>query len=160
LACQAIIVDLGGTWFRNPEGVIEMHEISRCVSCDYHTAEKETKCPKCGQRLRTMGQARRMGGFQIVIGTFLVALMGVITFIVTRAVSESRPGDVRFTGTSSDLVFIYGIFAVVIAIGLVSIAGGIMTIKYGKTNKVVFVIILGLAFAFYILAMAFNRSSH
>jgi hypothetical protein len=138
-----------------------MQEISRCVSCDYRTAERETKCPKCGQRLRTLAQARRLGGFQIVVGTFLVALMGVITFIVTQAVSESgRPGTTRFTGTSSDLMFIYAIFAVVIAIGLVSIAGGIMTIRYGKTNKIIFVIIIGLAVAFYVIAMAFTRSSH
>ena len=139
-----------------------MQEISRCVSCDYQTADRETTCPKCGQRLRTLGQARRLGFFQIVIGTFLVALMGVITFIVTRAAAESgRPGaTTTFTGTSSDLMFTYGIFVVVIAIGLVSIAGGIMTIRYGRTNKVVFFIILGLAIAFYVLAMAFNRSSH
>jgi hypothetical protein len=109
-----------------------------------------------------VAQARRLGGFQVVIGTFLVALMGVITIVVTKAVSETgRPGATTgFTGTSTDLMFIYAIFAVVIAIGLVSIAGGIMTIRYGRTNKVVFFIILGLAIACYVLAMAFDRSSH
>jgi hypothetical protein len=106
-------------------------------------------------------QARRLGWFQIVIGAFLVALMGVITFVVSRVISESgRPGaGARFTGSHSDLMFMYGIFGVVIAIGLMSIVGGVMTIRYGRTNKVVMFLIIALAIAFYILAMAFNRSS-
>ena len=135
-----------------------MQEISRCVSCDYQTTEKEKKCPKCGRRMRTAAQARRLGWFQIVLGTFLVALMGLITYVVSRAVLESgRPGaGVTYTGTRSDLMFAYGIFAVVTAIGVVSIAGGIMTIRYGKTNKLILFLIIALAVVFFFLAMAFN----
>jgi hypothetical protein len=95
-----------------------------------------------------------------VVGSFLVALMSVITFVVSRIISQAgQPGaGARFTGSPSDVNMIYGIFAVVIAIGLVSIAGGIMTLRYGKASKVVFVVIIALALVFYLMAMAFNRS--
>jgi len=138
-----------------------MQEISRCVSCDYQTSERETKCPKCGRRLRTTRQARRLGWFQIVVGGFLVALMSVITFVISDVVSQSgQPGaTTRFTGRPSDLMFAYAIFAIVIAIGLVSIAGGIMTIRYGKANKIILFLMIALVVAVYFLAMAFNRSN-
>src|SRR5262245_60740441 len=137
-----------------------MQEISRCVSCDYQTADRETKCPRCGRRLRTLRQARRLGWFQVVIGGFLVALMGVITIVVSSVISQSgKPGATTvYTGSQSDLMFTYAIFAIVIAIGLVSIAGGIMTIRYGKTNKLILLLMIVLAIAFYVVAMAFNRS--
>jgi hypothetical protein len=141
-----------------PPGGTQMQEISRCTSCDYQTQEAVRVCPKCGRRVRTTRQSRILGWFQIVLGTFLVALMSVITFLIAGVVAQSgRPGATA--GSSSDLAMIYGIFAVVIAIGLVTIAAGIMTIRYGKTNKIVMLLMILLALVFYIMAMAFNRSN-
>jgi len=87
--------------------------------------------------------------------------MSVITFVISSVVSQSgQPGATnRFTGSQSDLMFTYAIFAVVIAIGLVSIAGGIMTIRYGKANKIILFLMIALVVAVYFLAMAFNRSN-
>ena len=103
-----------------------------------------------------------MAWSQIVLGGFLVAFMAVITFVVSKIISQ--PGELgsgtRFTGTASDVMFIYAIFAVVIAIGLACIAGGIMTIRYGKTNKIILVLILALALTFYILGVAFQHTAH
>ena len=137
-----------------------MQDLSRCVSCDYQTTEPLTKCPKCGRRLRTVKQARRIGWFQIMLGGFLVALMSVITIVVSTIISgAATPGEgPRFTGSPSDVMFIYGIFAIVIAIGLVSIAGGIMQIRSGKANKLILFLILALAIAFYIMAITFKGS--
>jgi hypothetical protein len=139
-----------------------MQEISRCVSCDYQTHDVVSQCPQCGSRVRTAKQSRRQGWFQIVLGSFLVALMGVITFVIAGiAAGSSQPGaTTRFTGSSSDLTLIYGIFAIVIAIGLLSIASGVMRIRYGKTNMMVFVVMILLAVVLYFVAMAFNRSNN
>jgi hypothetical protein len=138
-----------------------MQEISRCTSCDYQSHEAVRICPQCGRRVRSAKQSRILGWFQIVVGSFIVALMSVITILIAGVVSQSnKPGaTTRFTGSSSDLTMIYGIFAVVIAIGLVSIAAGIMTIRYGKTNKIVMLVMILLALVFYVLAMVFNRSN-
>lgn len=114
-----------------------MDDVRVCYGCDFETVEALSKCPQCGGHLRRMRTVRRLGWLSVGLGSFLVAFMGAITVVVVRIVARSdQPGaTTTFAGDSGDLLLIYGVFGVVIAIGLASIAGGVWQIKYGRPNR-------------------------
>jgi len=91
----------------------------------------------------------------VVLGGFLVVFMSALTVVVGGIISRSgEPGaTTRFTGEPEDAAFIFGIFGLVIAIGLASVAGGAWQIKYGKPNKKIMIVIFGLAFVFLLIGM-------
>jgi hypothetical protein len=139
---------------------LRVPELSRCLSCDFETTEALTRCPKCGRRVRALKRTRWLGMIQVVLGGFLVLFMGGIWYLIWGIVSQSgRPGaTTRFTGTAEDIKIVYGLFAMVIAIGFGSIAGGVWQLRYGKPNKVIVLVIVGLAVLLYIGARAYTHS--
>ncbi|HEX8131748.1 MAG TPA: hypothetical protein VF527_21815 [Pyrinomonadaceae bacterium] len=122
-----------------------MEESSSCYSCGHVTNEVTAQCPKCGRRLRTAKQVRRLGWVQLLIGLFLVGLMGTITYnlapLMFPAV-ESRGAGARFTGTPEQAFLILALFGLVIVFGLGSILSGLWQIKTGRRNKWLFVIMI------------------
>lgn len=131
-----------------------MEDVSNCTKCDFQTSEPIKECPECGRRLIKAKTVRRLGWVLLVIGVFLVTIMSGISFVVAQAIYQTgQPGSTTsFTGDSRDVAFIVGIFSVVFAIGFTSIVGGIWQIKYGKRNKKIMFLIIGLAVVFYIVA--------
>ena len=118
-----------------------MAELRTCFRCSYETNEVVAQCPKCGQRLRTSGQVRRLGVLQLLIGLFLVGLMGTITFMLAPAIlraGEPVGPDGGFTGTPQQALLILGLFGLVIAFGLGSMLTGLWQIKTGRRNKWLF----------------------
>ncbi len=125
-----------------------MEESSSCYSCGLVTNEVVTQCPKCGRRLRTARQVRRLGWMQLAIGMFLVGLMGTITYnlaplLLPTSVAPAT-GGARFTGTPEQAQMILGLFAMVIVFGLGSIVSGLWQIKTGRRNKWLFIVMVGL----------------
>ena len=124
-----------------------MDELRSCFKCSYETHEPYDHCPQCGQRLRTAGQVRVLGVLQLLIGLFLVGLMGTITFftapLMLRAGEESGSGS-RFAGTAEQGFMILGLFALVIVFGLGSMLSGVWLIKTGRRSKWVLYGMLGL----------------
>ncbi|PYS87946.1 MAG: hypothetical protein DMF64_21785 [Acidobacteria bacterium] len=88
-----------------------------------------------------------------ILGVFLVAFMGTITVYITRIIAQTdEPGAAtRFTGGPEMLLFMYGLFGFVILFGLIAMAGGIWQIKYGKRNRKLAYIILGLGVIFLLI---------
>jgi MFS family permease len=111
------------------------------------TSEAVAQCPKCGRRLRTAKQVRRLGWMQLLIGLFLVGLMGTITYNLAPSLlpsaTETR-GGARFTGTPEQAQMILALFGLVITFGLGSILSGLWQIKTGRRNKWLFIIMLAL----------------
>ncbi|HYG12174.1 MAG TPA: hypothetical protein VD835_19665 [Pyrinomonadaceae bacterium] len=119
-----------------------LEESSSCYSCGHVTNEVTTSCPKCGRRLRTAKQVRRLGWLQLLIGVFLVGMMGTITYNLTPLMFPSGAtgsGGARFTGTTEQAQLILALFGMVIAFGLGSILSGIWQIKTGRRNKWLFI---------------------
>jgi hypothetical protein len=128
-------------------------ELRTCYRCDYETTEVLDKCPRCAQRLRTARQVRRLGWVLVVIGGFLLVFMSGLTVVVTNIIVQgSKPGaQSGFNGPPEMLLFMYGLFGFVILFSLVALAGGIWQIKYGKRNKKLAYIIIGMGLIFIIV---------
>lgn len=119
-----------------------MEEASSCYNCGHVTNEVADSCPKCGRRLRTAKQVRRLGWLQLLIGLFLVGLMGTITYNLAPALLPlpgAPQGGARFTGTPEQAQLILALFGLVIAFGLGSILSGLWQIKTGRRNKWLFI---------------------
>jgi MFS family permease len=138
-----------------------MEESSSCYSCGHVTNEVVAKCPECGRRLRTAKQVRRLGWLQLVIGIFLVGLMGTITYNVAPLLlrpAGGAQGGARFTGTPEQASLILGLFGLVIAFGLGSILSGLWQIKTGRRNKWLLIAMVAL-FVVLVLFSWFLRSA-
>ncbi len=139
-----------------------MEESSSCYSCGHVTSEGAAgACPKCGRRLRTATQVRRLGWLQLAIGVFLVGLMGTITYNLAPSLLPSAAatrGGARFTGTPEQAQLILGLFGMVLVFGLGSMLSGLWQIKTGRRNKWLFVIMV-LLFVVLILFSWFLRSA-
>src|SRR3712207_2705890 len=75
-------------------------ELSNCYSCGF-AGEVAGKCPSCSRPVRTAKVVRRLGWLQLLIGLFLVGLMGTITYNLAPALlnpAAATDGS-RFTGT-------------------------------------------------------------
>lgn len=127
-----------------------MAEFNACTKCDFQTTESFAHCPQCGGRLLGSGRIRTLGWVLVVLGSFIVLLMSGITALVGANFSH-------FKGTSSQAVFIFFLFGVIIAFGLLSLVAGAWQIKHGKRNKTIFFVGLGLAILLFITAFATTR---
>jgi hypothetical protein len=73
----------------------------------------------------------------LLIGLFLVGLMGTITFNTAPGLLQPGvpQGGERFTGTVEQGRFILGLFGLVIVFGLTSVVSGVWQIVTGRRNK-------------------------
>jgi hypothetical protein len=103
--------------------------------------------------MRKTSTIRALGWLLVVLGGSLAAFMAWLALFVNRLIAQTdEPGaKARFTGDASDAVFIYGIFGLVLALGLAFIVGGVWQIIYGRRNKsVVFVVLVLVALLYWL----------
>ena len=121
-------------------------ESRSCDKCCEETFQALDKCPRCGGRLRTAGQIRTLGFVLVFIGGFLVVLMGAITIfvigVISQAANEGR--SARIMEETTVFVAIFALFGLVIMFGLTCIGAGVWQILFGKRNKHIKHIIIGL----------------
>lgn len=112
-------------------------DIRRCEKCGYETQEKILKCPQCERRLVSPKQIRRIGWVLLLIGLFLIGLMGTITYNLAPSLLQpgNPDGGMNFTGTKEQGQLIVGLFGLVIAFGVISLVNGVWQIKTGSRNK-------------------------
>lgn len=129
-----------------------MSESSSCNSlmCGHVSDGVVTQCPRCGGRMRTSRQMRTLGIIQLLIGLFLVGLMGTVTYNV--APGMLRPGETladgsTFTGTAEQARFALSLFAAVILFGSVSMTIGLWQIITGRRNKWLVILLMLVAVA-------------
>jgi len=122
-----------------------------CYRCDYATSQPLKVCPQCGQQqFRTPAQIRTLGWMLAVLGAFLTVFMSGLSLAVAKVILlPNLPGTTtRFTGGPNMVLFIIGIFGVVLAFGIASLSAGIFQIKNGRRNRNLTKIILVLAGVF------------
>lgn len=125
-----------------------------CYKCDYATTQPLKVCPQCGQQqFRTAGQIRTLGWVLAVIGAGLTIFMAWLSVVVGQVILlPNLPGTTaRFTGGPSMVLFIVGIFGVVLAIGIASFLAGVFQIRNGRRNKSLVKVMLVLAAMFMIV---------
>lgn len=122
-------------------------ETRSCFGCGRSAAEPADKCPKCGRRLLTAKQVRRLGWVQFAAGLFLVGMMGAVTYYVAPMMLRpgvETAGGSRFTGTAGQALTIFVLFGLVIFFGLTSMVSGLYQVKTGRRNRLIFVFMMGL----------------
>jgi len=127
-----------------------MNEFSACPKCDFEAPGPPVQCPQCGRKTISSIRIRRLGWFSLIVGGFLTVFMGAITVIVSgllyKAVQQEPSTQAKIT--PEQITIMYGLFGVVIAIGLTSIIAGVWQIKHGKRNKKVVFISIALVILF------------
>ena len=102
--------------------------------CNYKTNEPLSNCPKCGRPLLTTQTFRLLGWLFIVPGAFL-AITGALLLIL------AAPKLVAGMGVK---LFVYGIFGLLLAVGLTIMAAGFRQALSGNRSQslIAFVLIL------------------
>lgn len=130
-----------------------MNKSSTCFSmtCGTVVPGRVERCPRCGSKMRSSTTIRTLGVVLLVIGIFLVGLMGVIT--LNMAPTLLSPGETidggRWDGTAEQGRTALMLFGLVIAFGFVSIVNGLWQIITGSRNRVVLILTLLLAAVLY-----------
>src|SRR5690348_15473108 len=129
-----------------------MAETSTCYSFSCRTTVDGSVaiCPKCGTRMRTPRDVRRLGWFLLLLGLFLVGFMGVLALEMAPMLlrpGEQVDGGSFFTGTAAQAGMIFWMFAAVIVFGLGTMVNGAVQIATGQRNRIVTTITLVLAAA-------------
>src|SRR5262245_26698796 len=103
-----------------------------CPKCGYIRETAETRCPDCGKVLQSVTRIRVLGVISVILGTFLLLIMGYLSFWAYRAINEPvKPGSTpRFTGGPQELGFIIFVFGLVMMISLISLLGGLWMIIF------------------------------
>jgi len=109
---------------------------------------KVDACPKCGGRMRTVGESPLRGIVLLLCGLILVIGMGVI--IINMYPTLSNPGvrmpdGSSFTGSAESARMTLLLFYGVIAFGLVATANGIYMLVTKQQTKTFMFISLGTA---------------
>src|SRR5262245_3628969 len=125
-------------------------DVRQCYKCKYETVEPMRNCPKCGRRMLSTRQLRRLGWVQLVLGLFLVVAMGTITFSLAPMMLAQH----GFTGTPEQASIILLLFGVVICFGLMSVTSGLWQIKTGRRNK--WILYIGFALIFILVMLVFS----
>lgn len=124
-------------------------EFRSCFKCRFEGNLPQNICPRCGKRLYTATNVRWRGFFLLFIGIFLSVFMSVIAFFVSGLLMNAmnNPESARKINAETPMLFIvYGIFGLVIVIGLTSMLMGIWQLIFGKRNRVLIWIFFGLLF--------------
>lgn len=128
-----------------------MNEFSSCVKCGNETAALDARfCTVCGGEMLNSQKAKQLGWAMLILGLFLASL--VVFIVVWYLVS-----DVHFSGSAGPAMLAIIVGMIVLAMGVVGIVGGVWQIKYGRRNKTITQLTLGLASAFVVVARTGRR---
>ena len=106
--------------------------------------------------VRSPAALRALGVVLVVLGALLMGGMAVLSWVMYGVIQGSSDprASTRFTGSESDMMFMFGIFALVFFIGLTAFAAGLWQIVFGKRNIWLVWIMLGLGGIFCIIGTA------
>lgn len=136
-----------------------MTNIKTCFKCGRDDDSSLTKCPHCGGAMKTPTTMRVLGVVLLTIGASLAGGMTVLIIWITSMAANSGNSGTgsRFTGSQSDLQYIYGLLGLVLVFGLASMTTGLWQIVFGRRNRPLTWIMLGLGVALLIVGIAFKH---
>jgi len=116
-----------------------MADQSTCLSplCGITIEGSEKKCPKCGWAMRGTRNIRTRGWVLLVLGLFILLLMGTITWKLSPMLlyPEQAYAEGTFTGTPEQAHTFLNLFLMVILFGLLGTANAIYMISTGRQNR-------------------------
>jgi hypothetical protein len=93
--------------------------------CSYRTNESLTNCPKCGRPLLTSQTFRFLGRILTILGAILT-IAGALLLILAAP---------RLVGGMGVKLFVYGVFGLLLLVGLTFTAAGIRQALSGKRSQ-------------------------
>lgn len=107
-----------------------------CPQCGARLRMWLDTCTLCGRRLHAESALRKWGVAYFILGFGLCGVISYIAWVVALAMKHSGdPGaTMRFTGTPTQAVMIFGVFGFVFLIGLTLLAGGVFQVAYGRKS--------------------------
>jgi hypothetical protein len=122
-----------------------------CYKCKYEIETADIKCNACGRRLRSRTEIRVLGAIIILLGGFLLVLMGTISIWMYNVIFHPETANgARFTGDTNELALIAGVFGFVFLFSFVALAAGFWQLIFGRRNMILVWIIIGLGIVFII----------
>jgi hypothetical protein len=131
-----------------------MADQSTCLSplCGITIEGSEKKCPKCGWAMRGTRNLRIRGWVLLVLGLFILLLMGTITWKLSPMLlhPEQAYAEGTFTGTPEQARTFLNLFLMVILFGALGTANAIYMIVTGRQNRWFVIGTLALAAGLYL----------
>lgn len=111
-------------------------EYRNCFKCNYESVTDLHKCPRCRYKMHTAGKIRFFGVIGFLCGGFLTILIGAIAAFVAMLVTQPEKLGAHFTARDDKQLFvIFGILALVFALGLTFTLAGIWQIIFARRNR-------------------------
>ena len=106
--------------------------------------------------MKSPAALRALGVVQIVLGGLLMGGMAVLSWVMYGVIQNSNDprATKRFTGSESDMAFMFAIFGLVFFIGLTSLVAGLWQVIFGQRNLILVWIMLALGAIFFIAGTA------
>ncbi|HQU94466.1 MAG TPA: hypothetical protein PLK77_19370 [Pyrinomonadaceae bacterium] len=103
--------------------------------------------------MRSPTALRALGVVLLVLGALLMGGMAVLSWVMYGVIQNSSDprATTRFTGSESDMMFIFAIFGLVFFIGLTSFVAGLWQVIFGKRNLILVWVMLALGGIFFIV---------
>lgn len=140
----------------------ETQESRQCFSCNFAGVTNSSGCPRCGKKMYTESSVRKRGVVSIVVGLFLVGLMGAIAVFVALLLADAMndPDSAKKINSEAGMLLaVYGIFAVVIAFGVNAIVHGAWMAFVGRRSRVLVWTMWGLLLLIFVAGGAFRALS-
>ena len=111
-------------------------EYRNCFKCNYQAVTDSPRCPRCRCKLHTAGKIRFFGLIGMLCGGFLTVFIGAIAVFVGALVAYPEKWGAHFNaGDDRQLFIIFGILAVIFALGLTFTLAGIWQIIFARRNR-------------------------
>lgn len=95
---------------------------------------------------------RALGAVLLVLGGILMGGMAVLSWVMYGVINNTDPrANTKFTGSESDMLFMFAIFGLVFFIGLTAFTAGLWQVVFGRRNLILVWIMLGLGGIFFII---------
>jgi len=111
-------------------------EYRNCFKCNYESVTDLQRCPRCRYKLHTAGKIRFLGVIGMLCGGFLTIFIGAIAAFVVMLITQPEKLGAHITaGDNKRLFVIFGILAMVFALGLTFTLAGVGQIIFARRNR-------------------------
>jgi hypothetical protein len=128
-----------------------------CYKCHYPAGAFDKKCPRCGGVVRTKATIRILGGVGVFLGGFISVMMAFIAMFMYGALTQANGS--RFNGSENELMFVVGIIGLTFVVGVSFALAGLWQIIFGRRNKFIVWISVGLVIVLFVIGRIFVAMS-
>ncbi|MDI1241550.1 MAG: hypothetical protein PSX80_06480 [bacterium] len=105
--------------------------------------------------IKSPAALRALGVVLVVLGGALMGGMAVLSWVMYGVISNNDPrASTKFTGSDSDMMFMFAVFALVFFIGLTAFTAGLWQVIFGRRNLILVWTMLALGGIFFLVGTA------